>query len=259
MIAQIIFSALFLGFYKFGLPLYLNIGLFFIIYWLPKCIFVKLLELIYPQVITRFNVQNQIALTFDDMPDGYHEKIIELLNFHSQKATFFIISGQVNTKNIGIFVEAVKSGHQLGNHGATNSAHFFKNRVALTKEIRECDELIKKIYNMANVPLPKTMVYRPGCGLFGPEMIKIAQEFGYKIALGSVYPNDTIVRNSTINYMYLLCHISPGDVVILHDRKWTPRTLMKLLGSSRWCGWHSVTLDTMCKYHNYNRAVWEVC
>jgi peptidoglycan/xylan/chitin deacetylase (PgdA/CDA1 family) len=247
MIAQIVFSALFIGLYKIGLPIYYNFAVFLIIYWLPKFIFVKLLEFIYPQVIVRFNSANHIALTFDDMPDGYHQEIINMLNTHHQKATFFIISSQVNDKNINIFVDAVKAGHQLGNHGMTNSAHFFKNRVDLTKEICECDILIKRIYRMANIALPKTMVYRPGCGLFGPEMLKIAAEFGYKIALGSVYPNDTIIRNSFVNYLYVMCHISPGDVVILHDRKWTPETLRQILASSRWQGMLSGTIDELQK------------
>lgn len=246
MIAEIIFIALFLGLYLINCPLYVIFSIFLLIYWIPKIIFVRFLEFIYPQVITRFNSKMKIALTFDDMPDGYHEEIIKLLDKHGMKGTLFVISGQINDSNIGIFVDAVKNGHQLGNHGRTNSAHFFKNNDQLRAEIMVCDNMIKLIYQMANVPLPITMCYRPGCGLFGPEMLKIAKEFGYRLALGSVYPNDTIVRSSFINHFYIMSHIRAGDVVILHDRKWTPKLLETLLVSLWFRGLYSVPLSELC-------------
>jgi peptidoglycan/xylan/chitin deacetylase (PgdA/CDA1 family) len=186
---------------------------------------------------------NKIALTFDDSPYTSLHEILHILDQYEEKATFFIISGQVTTQYKEILKQAIKNGHQLGNHGHTNSMHALKSHNVLSDEITKCDNIIKQIYSEANVPLPKQMVYRPGCGLFNSMMLKLVKKLNYKLALGSVYPNDPIVIFPLINYLYLTYHIDHGDIIILHDRRWTPQMLEMLL---QWMNLHkfqSVTLD----------------
>ncbi len=220
MIAQILLPVILIFLYSFKVPIWLIILTILFLYWIPKTCIIQPLQYYFPQVVFSTNAKEKIALTFDDMPDGSHREIIDVLDQYKLKATLFVISGQINSSNINDFVAAVKNGHQLGNHGDTNSAHFFKNESGLRQEIILCDRMIKSIYQKAQVSLPTTMVYRPGCGLFGPKMLQIVREFGYRISLGSVYPHDTMMISSTINYYYLLFHIQEGDVVIMHDRKW---------------------------------------
>ena len=192
-------------------------------YWIPKWFFIdNIISVFFPLVLTRGRSpinhnHKQISLTFDDMPYGESSQdIIKLLDKHKMIGTFFIISDYINSTNKQILVDAVKSGHQLGNHGKTNSMHLLS--FDLEKEIVTCDNIIKEIYREANVELPKKMMYRPGCGLFSIGMLKLVDKLNYKLALGSVYPNDPIIRSSLINYYYLINHIEIDDVVILHDR-----------------------------------------
>lgn len=198
-------------------------------YWLPKKICISPLEILFPQVLFRNSKNKNIALTVDDLPFGSEAKIIEVLNKYNMKGTFFIVSGDINDSNIHVFVDAVKNGHQLGNHGKTNSPHFLKNEIELREEIKHCDNMIKRIYSMANKDLPMRRVYRPGSGVFGNLILKVAAEMNYELALGSVFPYDPVIVFSNINYWYLKNHIESGDVVVLHDRSWTPKMLDKLL------------------------------
>jgi hypothetical protein len=94
--------------------------------------------------------------------------------------------------------------------------------------------------------LPKKMFYRPGCGLFNQRMIEITESLNYNLALGTVYPNDPVVCSSIINYYYLICHIEKGDIVILHDRKWTAPMLQWLLPWMISKSLKSVILDDVC-------------
>lgn len=216
------------------------------VYWLPKFLIINILELIAPAVLTRIPFsENRISLTFDDVPYGNHRDIINLLDEYGHKGTLFVISGDIKDKDKEMLIEAVKRGHQLANHGMTNSMHALKSMGALRREIEHCDELIKDIYRQANVELPSTMYYRPGCGLFHPWMLKLVHSLNYTLALGSVYPNDPIVRSSWINYNYVWNHIESGDVVILHDRHWTPNMLQSLLPKLNSKNIKSVTLDTL--------------
>jgi peptidoglycan/xylan/chitin deacetylase (PgdA/CDA1 family) len=205
-----------------------NLLILFIFYRIPKII-IKIFEYYYPNILFRNKKSNRIALTFDDVPYDKNtnmELIINKLNKYDMKGTFFIISDYVNEDNINVLIKAVKDGHQLGNHGKTNSMHALKTFPELQIEIQTCDRLIKSIYNIANVELPKTMVYRPGCGLFHSTMIDIVREKGYVLTLGSVYPHDPIVPFSFINYYNLISTIEQGDIVILHDRLWTNEYLL---------------------------------
>ncbi|XWV25605.1 hypothetical protein QJ856_gp0149 [Tupanvirus deep ocean] len=221
------------------------IAIIYIVYYLPKSVVIELLELFFPKIITRNTASRFIALTFDDVPYGSHREIIQILNENNMKGTFFIISSDVNETNIDSLITAVRNGHQLANHGKTNSMHFLKNSEDLKEEIVHCDTLIKEIYHKAGVTLPNKMFYRPGCGVFGPSMFRIVDNLGYKLALGSVYPNDPLVRIPCINYYHLINHIESGDVVILHDRPWTAETLTKLIQWMNRNDLVSVTMDDL--------------
>lgn len=218
-------------------------AVFSFIYWTPKFFFVNLLEHAYPQIITRNHNSQNIALTFDDVPYGSFESILNILDVHGAKATFFIISGDVKDRHS--LIRAVKSGHQLANHGHTNSMHILKSSIDLDFEIRTCQQLIIDVYKEANVPLPAKQYYRPGCGLFNSNMLQLAKAYELQTALGSVYPNDAAIPFSLINYWYLIGHIEKGDVVVLHDRSWTPKMLPQLLKWLKQQKISSVTLDKL--------------
>lgn len=219
-----------------------------LVYWIPKWLILDLMmERLYPKILFRQKevTGNRIALTFDDMPYGSHEQIIQLLDKHNMKGTFFVISDYFNEQNRQIFVDAVKNGHQLGNHGKTNSMHALHSKDKLSHEIDSCDNLIRQIYNEANVELPQLMCYRPGCGLFNQMMLDLVGQNNYTLTLGSVYPNDPMMPSSIINYHYLVAHIEAGDIVILHDRSWTPPLLERLLIWLTSNGFHSVTVNDL--------------
>ena len=220
----------------------------FSFYWLPKCFFVKSLNYAYPEVVTHSNKNNnQIALTFDDVPyygTNNLKKIVASLDEYNMKGTFFVISDYVSdSETKKILIEMVKNGHQLANHGKTNSMHLTLGHNVLKNEITECDHVIKEIYLMANKELPKKMFYRPGCGAFNQRVIDLAKSYDYTLALGSVYPNDPMVRSSLVNYYYIITHLEQNDVVIMHDRSWTPDMLDMLLKYMNKKSYRSVTLD----------------
>lgn len=224
--------------------------IFCLYYWLPKYVVLDcFVERFYPTILTRHKdpVKKTVRLTFDDVPYDHHHhyiKIIELLDRYHMKGTFFVISDFVDDKNKRHLVNAVKNGHQLGNHGKTNSIHATKSTEELSNEIDSCDKVIREIYKEAVVDLPKLMVYRPGCGLFTNSMLKLVESKGYRLALGSVYPNDPLVRWSLVNYMYLIKHIENGDIIILHDREWTMSLLKMLLPWLTSNGYISDTLES---------------
>jgi len=221
----------------------------FVFYWLPKCIFIKNLKKLFPHILfNNKNKNNQIALTFDDVPYDATTflKIVALLDQYNMKGTFFVISDYITDTNIQQLVNMVRNGHQLCNHGKTNSMHALKSETSLYEEINICNEKINQIYRLAGIVPPVKKFYRPGCGIVSPTINKMCND-KYIITLGSVYPNDPIFCIPYWNYLYLKWHISSGDIVILHDREWTPDTLYYLLPWLKENNYTSDTLDEFVK------------
>jgi len=226
------------------------------LWWLPKYLFLNcFLEAFWGDiVVTRGRFRNDcFALTFDDVPDKANSfsEILDVLKEFKMTATFFVISDYANKSDADhvLLSRAVQEGHQLANHGRTNFPHVFQARPEITLEITHCDRLIESIYANARVPLPTTLYYRPGMGLFGSVILSVIRGRAKttKIALGSVYPQDPTFPFVDLFVWYLKSHIEPGDVVILHDRKWTPRVLRKFLTWMKYArpGLKSVTLQEM--------------
>lgn len=243
----ILLSVISIGYYTKMINLKMIFLGLMIFYWLPKCLFLTYTtEKFYPQILTRnTNTTNKISLTFDDLPYGYHTELIDTLNKHNIKATFFVIKDFVTEENKQTLIEAIKNGHQICNHGKTDSAHWLLSKEDLINEITTCDLLIKELYNSANTPLPQTMLYRPGCGIWTNQMVKIVNDLNYTIAMGSIHPHDPLFRNAWLNYWYLRLHIENGDIIILHDRKWTAPMLDMFLPFLKENNYNAVTLNEL--------------
>ncbi len=201
-------------------------------YLLPKKLIIKSINNFYPTIITNINLEDgfkSIALTIDDVPYGYEKDILNILDKYEIKVSLFVIANEDAHQKEDILIKAVKNGHRLCNHGITDSVHILKSEEALKKEIEDCQEFIDKIYDKAEIERPIQKYYRPGCGFFGKKMIEIVENMEYKLTLGSVYPHDPHVPISIVNYMYIIEKIEPGDIIIIHDRKWTVELLERLV------------------------------
>lgn len=230
------------------IPLWIILTILIIGYCLPKWPLLSIMEYLFPTVIFRGRTDKKyVALTFDDVPYSATNEIITLLNQYNAKVTFFCILNEHSAVGARSLVDAVRSGHQLANHGSTNSIHALKSADELKDEITTCNTQIKAIYDEAKVSEPNIALYRPGCGAFTPTMLKVVKDLGYVLTLGSVYPQDSSVRLDFINYWYLVNKIEAGDIVILHDRNWTPGLLRLLLPWLKNNDYVCVTVDELMR------------
>lgn len=216
---------------------FILLGLHFMLYWFPRVLIMPFIRYYYPNVLMYTNKPNvkNISITIDDVVNDLEsfKEILSIFDKYNVRCTFFIISDFINDNNRSLLVKAIQDGHQLGNHGKTNSMHFLKSSSILENEIVACDNIIKELYEEADIQFPHTPLYRPGCGLFTQNMINIAKKYNYTVTLGSIYPNDPLIRFWYINYIYirlkLLISHDYNNVIILHDRKWTAKLLDNLI------------------------------
>eukprot|EP00250_Pteridium_aquilinum_P007366 c17100_g1_i1 orf=293-715(+) len=94
--------------------------------------------------------------------------------------------------------------------------------------------------------------FRPGHGFFTKQMLQVTESHGYKTALGSLFPLDTLFTNEGENIAkYLLWRVYNGAIIILHDRGpqklQTAKVLRILLPNLRKRGFSVVTLSELLK------------
>lgn len=154
-------------------------------------------------------LEKVVALTIDDGPHPESTpKILEVLHRHGARATFFLIADHV-PGNEGLVEAIVASGHELGNHGAHDSAAVDLGPEHFERDLVESDRLLSRF--------AKPVWFRPGSGYYDDWMLEITARHGYRLALGTVYPMDAQLPWTNLARRYILWRTQPGAVIILHD------------------------------------------
>jgi peptidoglycan-N-acetylglucosamine deacetylase len=196
--------------------------------------------------------QKLVALTIDDAPNFQPETtrpILDLLAQYQVQATFFIITDKIKAplnsagaKN-ALMLQLVQAGHELGNHLTRDEPSINLG----AKFATEVDAAQTELNRYA----PQYWL-RPGGGWCNSEMVSIAKQKGYQVALGSIWPYDTMLNNPGFSVWYALQNLSPGAIIILHDSgpqgawgKNTHQALSQLLPILKQKGYQVVTLSQL--------------
>lgn len=148
-----------------------------------------------------------IALTFDDGPGRYTQKLLDILKQRNVKATFFIIGSKIEKKK-DLLERMAKEWHQIGNHSWTHP-NFTK-----ISEAERKNELANTSNKIEEVTWIKTSIFRPPFWAINEE---IEKETRYPIILWDVDTRDwdrpkteTIIANA-------LEWTQTGSIILIHD------------------------------------------
>lgn len=119
--------------------------------------------------------KKEIALTFDiSYSERNVEKILDILDKHNIKATFFVVGGWVD-KHPDLVEEIHKRGHEIGNH---SNSHPYFNEISedeIKKEIQTTSQKIKAITG------EDTYLFRPPFGEIDENGVRVCESLGYKV------------------------------------------------------------------------------
>jgi peptidoglycan/xylan/chitin deacetylase (PgdA/CDA1 family) len=160
-------------------------------------------------------MEKKIFLTFDDGPNEYTLKILEILKKLNVKATFFVC-GKNCQKYPEILRKILNEGHSIGNHSFSHSMKFFFNS---KKEIERTNEIIKEITGI------ETKIFRPPWGILTPWLKKYLLENGYKTVFWDVDSGDWKGKISE----KIFEKIKPNSIILFHDTLQTSLFLSKIL------------------------------
>lgn len=158
--------------------------------------------------------ERQIFLTFDDGPDPLQtDEVLNLLNAQNWKATFFVVGRRAQE-----YPEVVKrmlaSGHAVMSHSIDHAYWpYFKGEKTLHKWVQD------SLQNLSELTGLPQMAFRPPAGVLTPPLVKVAENLKVPLIMWNQRYFDTTSALTKPKVQIHLKRLSPGDIVLLHDRQ----------------------------------------
>ena len=164
-------------------------------------------------------IRNHLALTFDDGPNDAHTpRLLEVLEKHGVRATFFLIGKYVRQRP-QIVRSIFAAGHSLGNHTYNHRNLIFVSPGRLQREISDTESAIE---DAIGAKLPEPRIFRPPWGARRPDTLATLRHSGLTPVLWSVTCFDW--KPTTVGRVegHAVRQISrrgwrPFQIILLHD------------------------------------------
>ncbi|RYG72284.1 DUF3298 domain-containing protein [Lentibacillus lipolyticus] len=186
-----------------------------------------------------------IALTFDDGPDpNVTPRILETLQKHDAKATFFMLGSQVEYyPELANKVE--EAGHEIGNHTMHHQDLTINQQPAIKQEVQQASDIIQQATGQA------PSLFRPPYGASNKTVEKVAEKMDTPISMWSVDSLDWKSRNADAVHKEVMANAAPGSIVLLHDiHPSTADALPEVIASLEKEGYQMVTVSQLLQLWN---------
>lgn len=148
-----------------------------------------------------------IALTFDDGPSKYTNKILDILKKYDACGTFFVI-GNKTIFYKDILKRMLNEGSEIGNHSYDHKLLTRLSENEFKEEINKTQENIKKLTGFT----PK--LFRPTYGGYTNTLKKYTD---LTFVLWDIDSRDWQVKNKDKILNNILPNVKPGKIILMHD------------------------------------------
>ena len=190
----------------------------------------------------------RIALTYDDGPNDPHTmRLLEVLERHGVKATFFMIGRYVRQRpEIARAVAA--AGHVIGNHTFTHPNLIFTGAAEANRQLEECEQALSEVVG------EHSLLFRPPFGGRTPWVLNVARARGLQTVMWNVTGFDWSAKSAESIEEKVTKHVRGGDVILLHDgghlqmgadRSFTVAATDRLIARYKGEGYEFVTVPEM--------------
>ena len=155
--------------------------------------------------------EKKVFLTFDDGPVEFTEKVLDLLDKHQAKATFFVVGNKVKAQS-EIFKRILKNQHSIYSHSID---HNFVNLFNHDQKMHAW--LHNSLTDLSTHTGQLTKLFRPPAGIITPPMKRVAKKENVKLILWNTRFFDSVhklKKNKIDNYIK---SCKAGDILLLHD------------------------------------------
>lgn len=190
----------------------------------------------YPRYLWGVRHSKAIYLTFDDYPTPETTpKILDLLEAHKAKATFFCVGNNIE-KHPEIFKQIIAQGHSWGNHTYHHNDFNKETDQEFRNSVEKCSKSIQKYAPQ------DTKLFRPPQGRINGKYTKLLGE-DYQVVFWSVLSMDHRGDSSILDCIRNLKKAKGGDILVLHDNIRTKKTTLESLEAFlKWANKNNLTL-----------------
>ena len=186
-----------------------------------------------------------VALTFDDGPSKYTEKILDILKKYDACATFFVVGNKVEFYSDQL-KRMLKEGSEIGNH---SYSHKWLNRLTkeeFQEEINKTQKAIKKETGFT----PK--LFRPTYGGYSD---KLKTYTDLTFVLWTVDSSDWKVKNTEKILNNILPNIQDGSIILMHDNhSYAVKALDDVIKKLKEEGYQFVTVSELLEIKNLRES-----
>ena len=181
-----------------------------------------------------------VALTFDDGPGPFTDRLLQILKDNDAKATFFLIGNKVAANPAGA-KRIADAGMEVANHTWEHPNMTTIPPELISGQLSKANEAI----TAATGQTP--MLYRPAGGLSNDAVRAAAKQLGMAEILWDVVPFDWINDSDTVATTYMLkTQIKPGSVALFHDTySSTVDVVYQIIPVLKANGYHLVTVSQL--------------
>ena len=182
-----------------------------------------------------------VALTFDDGPSQYTDKILKLLKKYDACATFFVVGNKVNFYD-DTLREMLKQGSEIGNHSYSHKLLTRLSEKEFKEDLNKTQEIIKKLTGFT----PK--VFRP---TYGGYTNKIKKYTDLSFVLWDVDSRDWSVKKKDKILKNVLPNVKSGSIVLMHDNhEYSLKALEPMIKELKAKGYKFVTVSELLELKN---------
>lgn len=181
-----------------------------------------------------------VALTFDDGPSPYTDRLLRILNDADARATFFLIGNKVAADPAGA-ARIAEAGMEIGSHTWEHPNMTAIPAADVPAQFGRANDAIRAATGVTPT------LWRPPGGLTDAAVNQQAAKFGQAAILWDVIPFDWINDADTAATRYMLMtQIKPGSVVLFHDTySSTVDLVYQFLPVLKANGYHVVTVGEL--------------
>ena len=180
--------------------------------------------------------EKAIALTFDDGPSDYTEMLLDGLDEHNAKATFFVIGSKAE-KNPEIVLRIHDDGHLVGNHTYSH-IDFYKSSIEdIEKDITKGADVIEAITEV------RPMFLRAPYGNVNFIQLKKLDSF---FVYWSASTLDWFKEDEDYIYKRIMKEAKDGAIILMHDTKEvTVKAVLRAIPELQQQGYEFVRVDDL--------------
>jgi peptidoglycan/xylan/chitin deacetylase (PgdA/CDA1 family) len=195
-------------------------------------------SLCYYDVARSPDVFGHVALTFDDAPcrqgpgRSQMQMVLRLLREYGAKATFMTVGDFIQGHEEDL-IEALRDGHELGNHGMADRCYHKDDPSAFSEAVELCSGRIRSLQRAAGVE-EHVRWFRAPHGKYTRAMAGSLQAKGLTNVMCDTYASCPIIQDGKFIGNFLADQARHGSIILLHMpetdfREWCATALTCLL------------------------------